>query len=150
MDASPRQRSLPANLARRVTYLAYRVAIAAGQKANAALAPLGIDTRHYAILTALGTDTMPSQQTIAATLGIDRATVVALVDDLEQRSLVRRAPSREDRRANTIELTAAGREILARADHLMDGCEASFIATLPAREREQIAAILYALFIKNA
>jgi DNA-binding MarR family transcriptional regulator len=41
-----------------------------------------------------------SQRTIADTLGLDRATVVALVDALESQSLARRVRSREDRRAN--------------------------------------------------
>ncbi len=46
---------------------------------------------------------------IAAHLGIDPATVVRTVDSLENRGLVERRRSREDRRQVFVEFTAAGR-----------------------------------------
>jgi DNA-binding MarR family transcriptional regulator len=74
---------LPSPLDRRLTYLLRRVTDAAGRQANAQLAPLGLDARHYAVLTVVAGGAGSSQQTIADTLGLDRATVVALVDALE-------------------------------------------------------------------
>src|SRR6266702_3626635 len=100
---------VPSTLDRRITYLLRRVTDAAGRMANARLAPLGLDTRHYTVLAVLAAGGGSSQRTIADTLGLDRATVVALVDTLEAQGLARRAQSREDRRANAVELTAKGR-----------------------------------------
>ncbi len=119
-------------LGRRVTYLLKRVTDAAGQMANAHLAPRGIDTRHYTVLVIVAANGGSSQQTIANTLGLDRATVVALVDDLEEQGLARRARSREDRRANAVEATVNGR-LLARADALIAQCEQALVAALSPR-----------------
>jgi DNA-binding MarR family transcriptional regulator len=43
-----------------------------------------------------------------------------IVDDLEQRGLVRREPHPEDRRAKLVTLTAAGRTAAARAEAILD------------------------------
>src|SRR5215471_21220905 len=110
---------LPSTLEHRVTYLLRRVTDAAGRMANAALAALDLDTRHYTVLAVLAAGAGSSQRTIADTLGLDRATVVALVDKLESEGLARRAQSRADRRANAVELTASGRRVFKSADALM-------------------------------
>jgi DNA-binding MarR family transcriptional regulator len=150
MDAQSRNTHLPKALDQRVTYLLRRVTDAAGRKANAALAPLGFDTRHYTVLTVVAANPGPSQRTIADTLRIDRATVVALIDGLEDRGLIRRARSRQDRRANTIRLTAAGRQALETAHVRMAECEESFLSVLPEAERTSLASILERLFAANA
>src|SRR5215469_15683579 len=100
---------LPSTLEHRVTYLLRRVTDAAGRMANAQLARLNLDTRHYTVLAVVAAGAGSSQRSIADTLGLDRATVVALVDTLESRGLARRAKSQEDRRANVVELTPKGR-----------------------------------------
>src|ERR671924_418207 len=107
---------LPSTLERRVTYLLRRVTDAAGRMANAQLAPMGLDTRHYTVLAVLAAGAASSQRTIADTLGLDRATVVALVDRLESQGFARRVRSRDDRRANAVEVTARGRRLLKRAE----------------------------------
>jgi DNA-binding MarR family transcriptional regulator len=127
--------SVPAGLERRITYLLRRVTDAAGRKANAALRRLNLDTRHYTVLAVLGGGAGSSQRALADTLGLDRATVVALVDTLESQGLARRAQSQEDRRANVVELTPKGRRALKRADALMEACELSFVEALRPDER---------------
>ena len=72
-----------------------------------ALAPYGIDGRELAVLNAIADDASPSQQEVARGLGIDRTTMVAMVDALERKGLVKRNPHPADRRKNTVELTAA-------------------------------------------
>src|SRR5215470_17691224 len=83
--------SLPSTLEHRVTYLLRRVTDVAGRMANAHLARLDLDTRHYTVLAVLAAGAGSSQRTIADTLGLDRATVVGLVDKLESQGLARRA-----------------------------------------------------------
>jgi DNA-binding MarR family transcriptional regulator len=129
-------------LDRRLTYLLGRVASSARDQANRALQPLGLDTRHYAVLTVIASQDAPSQRTIADALGIDRATVVALADDLEQQGFARRAPSPDDRRAKRLELTALGRQVLKRGHALMEKCEARFVGTLSVAEQRQLGAML--------
>ena len=139
----------PGALGGRVTYLLRRVTDAAGRLANAHLVPLGIDTRQYTVLTVVAAGGGSSQRSIADTLGLDRATVVALVDRLENLGLVRRIRSREDRRANAVEVTPKGHRLRKRADALMEQCERAFVAGLPPNERERLARILEQLLAAN-
>ena len=145
----PASGALPSALADRVTFLLRRVTDAAGRKANAALAPLQIDTRHYTVLAVIGAGGGSSQRTIADTLRLDRATVVALVDRLESLGLAKRVRSREDRRANAVEITVRGRRVLTRANELMATCELEFVAALQPSERESLGEMLERLLTAN-
>lgn len=78
-------------------------------------------------------------------LGTDRATVVALVDQLQQRGLVRRASNPSDRRAHALRATPAGKRLVKQAHQLMDQCERDFLAGLEERERAALAATLQTL-----
>jgi DNA-binding MarR family transcriptional regulator len=140
---------LPPILDRRITYLLRRVTDAAGRQANNHLAPLGLDTRHYTVMAVIAAGHGSSQKTIADTLGLDRATVVALVDTLEERGLARRAQSHADRRANVVELTTKGRRTLKRADALMDECEQAFVAALSPEEQNLLAKMLERLLVSS-
>jgi len=117
--------------------------------ANAHLEPLGLDTRHYTVLAVVAAGGGSSQRTIADTLALDRATVVALVDRLESQGLARRVRSRDDRRANAVEMTPKGRRALKRADALMEACELNFVAALRDGERKQLRDILERLLAGN-
>ena len=110
------------------------------------MSALAIDTRHYAVLAAIADADRPSQQDVAAALGIDRATLVALADDLEAQQLIRRDRSASDRRAYALTLTSKGAAILKHADALMDQCEEEFTGVLTQAERAQLADLLARLF----
>ena len=56
---------------------------------------------------------------LADRLAADPPYVTLIVDDLEERGLVRRLPHPEDRRAKLVELTAAGRAAAARANAIL-------------------------------
>ena len=57
---------------------------------------------------------------LAERLAADPPYVTLIVDDLEERGLVRRMPHPEDRRAKLVQLTADGRAAAARADAILD------------------------------
>ena len=145
----PASGELPGVLAERITYLLRRATDAAGRKANAALLPLRIDTRHYTVLAVIGAGGGSSQRTVADTLRLDRATVVALVDALETQGLAKRVRSREDRRANAVEITVRGRRVLSRANELMATCELEFVELLQPAERQALQEMLERLVAAN-
>jgi DNA-binding MarR family transcriptional regulator len=96
-----------------------------------ALAPFGIDGRELAVLMTLGDDDAPlSQQEIAAKLRVDRTTMVALVDGLEEKGLVDRRPHPADRRKNAVEPTPEGRKVLRAARQAGDAAEQAFLSPL--------------------
>ena len=78
---------------------------------------------------------------LAERLSADPPYVTLMVDDLEERGLVRRTPHPEDRRAKLVELTTAGRAAAARADAILDEPPAA-LRDVPA---DDLAALLRVL-----
>ena len=114
--------------------------------ASAAQAPYGIDGRELAVLSALAGRELLSQQEVARRLGIDRTTMVALIDGLERKSLVERHPHPDDRRKNVVELTAAGRETLAAASRATIDAERRFLEPLGEEGAQRFTDALRTLF----
>ena len=69
----------------------------------------------YSVLVLIDDNPGRKQTEIAEVLGIKRANFVTLVHGLEERGLVERIPSAQDKRANALHLTEAGRTFLATA-----------------------------------
>jgi len=83
-----------------------------------------------------------SQQALSNALGIHRSAVVALVDDLEQRGLAERRRDPVDRRAYTLYLTPAGREVLADLERIADQRDVELLSAIDASERSQLITLL--------
>jgi DNA-binding MarR family transcriptional regulator len=103
-----------------------------------ALAPFGIDGRQLAVLLVLDGREPASQQQAAKRLGIDRTTMVALLDTLEAKGLVARRPHADDRRRNVVELTELGQDTLRRATQASDGAERTLLAPLSPQAAQQL------------
>jgi DNA-binding MarR family transcriptional regulator len=121
---------LPHALASRLGYLLKHVQQQLAQAAAPVMLPFGIDGRELAVLTVLAGEVPLSQQEAAETLGVDRTTMVALVDALEAKGLVERHRSAQDRRRNIVEPTPAGRDCLRHASRARDKVEREFLAPL--------------------
>jgi DNA-binding MarR family transcriptional regulator len=120
----------PDVLAGRLGYLLKHAQQLLVQAAAPVMAPFGIDGRELAVLTVLGAGAPMSQQEASERLGVDRTTMVALVDALEDKGLVARRRSPGDRRKNIVELTAAGRKCLREAGRARDQVDRDFLAPL--------------------
>jgi DNA-binding MarR family transcriptional regulator len=68
-----------------------------GELSAAALAPSNLEGREVAVLLVIARGEPPSQQEAARRLGIDRTTMVALLDGLEAKGVVTRHPHAADR-----------------------------------------------------
>jgi DNA-binding MarR family transcriptional regulator len=110
-----------------------------------ALAPYGIDGRELAVLNALAGQAPLSQQETAGRLGIDRTTMVALVDSLERKGLVERHPHPGDRRRNVVELTATGEDTRRRATRASQDAERRFLAALGQDDAQRLLEALRTL-----
>ncbi len=82
---------------------------------------------------------------MADLLGVDRTTMVALVDQLQAKGLVKRHPQSDDRRKNAVSLTSAGRAAMERGAALIDDCERRFLAALSEPGARQLKNALYAV-----
>lgn len=96
------------------------------------------------MLAVLAAEYPLSQVEVAGRLGVDRTTMVALVDGLEDQGLVERRRSPADRRKNIVELTPEGRDCLDRAERARLAMERRFLDPL---DEETAAALVRALRI---
>jgi DNA-binding MarR family transcriptional regulator len=101
---------------------------------------LGLSWARVLALTRLAAQPL-TQRALAERLAADPPYVTLMVDDLEERGLVRRMPHPEDRRAKLVELTRSGRAAAARADAILDEPPAA-LRDVPA---EDLAAVLRVL-----
>jgi DNA-binding MarR family transcriptional regulator len=137
-------------LSRRLGYL-FKHAEMRMQELNAkALATFGIDGRELGILLVIAGHEPGSQQQAAQRLGVDRTTMVALLDALEDKGLVSRHPAAQDRRRNVVELTDAGRDTVRRAGKASERAEAALLAPITAQEGERLRDALQAILAHPA
>lgn len=135
----------PGGMAGQLGYLLKHVQLRFFELGNAALAPLGISGREATVLRAIDSPAPLSQAEIARRLGVDRTTMVALIDDLQQKGLAQRQQDPGDRRKNVVELTAAGRRTVQRAARVIEEAERRFLSPLPAGEAELFRSALRTL-----
>jgi DNA-binding MarR family transcriptional regulator len=124
--------------------------LALGDLTGRALAPLQITGRELAVLVVLGTHEPLSQQQAAGQLGVDRTTMVDLVDGLEQNNLVERRPDPSDRRRNIVQLTADGQHALREGGRAALEAEREFLAPLNPAEATQLTTTLQRLLTPPA
>lgn len=112
---------------------------------DAALQPFGIDSKDLGALHVLRHREATSQLAVAQTLGIDRTTMVALLDDLEAHGVVARRPDPADRRRNVVELTKSGIATYDAARAAYASAEAAFLAGLDPAAADQLRVSLRTL-----
>lgn len=96
-----------------------------------ALAPFRLIPRELGVMGVIAAAReQPSQLEIAALLGIDRTTMVGVIDALEGKGYVERRRSDQDRRRNVVTLTPAGQESLEAAEQVRARVERDFLAPL--------------------
>ncbi|USI93084.1 MarR family winged helix-turn-helix transcriptional regulator [Rhodococcus pyridinivorans] len=103
---------------------------------------LGLRIRHYSILATLSQSGPMSQQNIGSDLRIDSATMVAAIDELEQRGLVRRERHPDDRRRYVVTITSDGHETLEEISTLIDKFDSEHFADLTTNQQAQLHKLL--------
>jgi DNA-binding MarR family transcriptional regulator len=129
----------------RLGYLLKHAHLRFAHLTSAELEALGIGPREWAALNCLDERHGLSQREVAELLGVDRTTMVALVDELQARGWVKRNPQPDDRRKNVVGLTRRGRDVMRRGARLVDECERRFLATLSEADAEQLKDALAAV-----
>jgi len=88
------------------------------------------------------------QNVLADAIGIEGASLVRLVDELQASGLITRAPDPNDRRANAINLTAKGREVVKEVNDALAALRLEVFAGLTAADVQAAFKVFAA--IKNA
>ena len=142
--------ALPPSMRDRVPFLLFRASQASLSLANQMLAQIGLCARQAGILTMVTELEPMTQKALADALGIDRTTMVALLDDLEDKGFVARQRHPRDRRAFLVHPTDSGRAAKAAAVRILDEQQRRFLAPLTPAERRQLAALLTRLHRRPA
>jgi DNA-binding MarR family transcriptional regulator len=122
--------------------LLFRLWRASHVRAADALGSVGLTPALFALLNVIAARDGAIQQELVSAMGIDRSTMVSLIDQLESAGLAKRRPSATDRRAREIAITPKGRRVLQRARRLIAEMEDEVLAGLTADQRRELLALL--------
>ncbi len=125
-----------------VGYQLRRAQVAVFQHFAQAFAALDLTPGQFGALILIRDNPGLSQSALGAALGVDRSTVVPLIDRLEARSLVVRAASPKDRRSHALKLSPAGAALLDQAEATVRRHEAAVTHRLSDAERRTLLDLL--------
>lgn len=106
------------------------------------LADLGLSPGQFGVLTLIDANRGLSQSALAGILGIERSTMVAVIDGLQKAGWVERKPSATDRRSYALRLTTDGAALLKRAGPEVARHEHAIGAGLSEAEKAQLIDLL--------
>lgn len=140
-DAGPPP-GLHSALSRYTGFLINRIGSAARGRFSTKLEQLDLTFRMWGALNVLDAEGELTQHALARCTGIDPSSMVATIDELEQRGLVERGKHPTDRRAHALRLTEKGHTTLRRGRQLARAAQNELLAPLNQAEREQLRALL--------
>jgi MarR family transcriptional regulator, transcriptional regulator for hemolysin len=129
-----------------LTWLAFRAADALAVAFNQASRDAGLaDLRDWLVLALIGDGAERTQLEIATHLGIDKSTLVPILDRLEKAGLLVRTASERDRRVRIPRSTQAGRDVVAAVAVARDHAIGERLAAIPPAERAAFHATLFSI-----
>ncbi len=123
-------------------YCLYKAALRLRVQMDEALSHEKLIAPQLGILGVLKDSPPLSQVALGTQMGIDKATIVKLIDDLESRKLVSRHPHPEDRRVNLVQITARGKTVFGDAIKICKKTEDHFLEHLEPSERDALRKIM--------
>ncbi|KPH62562.1 MULTISPECIES: MarR family transcriptional regulator [unclassified Novosphingobium] len=116
----------------------------AHESARQALEPLDITPARASALLLVRANPGCTQTALGEALNVNRSSAMKIVDILEGRGAVRRAPS-ADPRAHSLELTEVGRTLATEIDLVFERHERKFFGPLSVAERNMLLSLLQRL-----
>ena len=103
---------------------------------------LGLTPGQFAIMLLVEHNPGLTQQSLSDGIRIEKSTLVVRLHRLEERGLLRRVRSNNDRRSNVLEVTAEGKKALRSMVSFVRQHEDRLLAELKASERQQLLKLL--------
>jgi DNA-binding MarR family transcriptional regulator len=103
---------------------------------------LGMRLRQLSLLSYLRERSPAMQQQLCETLLLDPNNCVLLLNELEEAGYIERRRDPADRRRHVVEMTAAGREALERAERAQESLEDEVLGALSHAERVELRSLL--------
>lgn len=105
----------------------------------------GLSMWGYMVLLALDEHPVRSQAVLAESIGADKTRIISVLDDLQQRGLIRRQADPADRRARLLSLTTEGLLLRASAQAEIQHREERLLGRLPPGDRRSFIRALQVL-----
>ena len=110
-----------------------------------ACAEVGLTQAQYGVLTVLHSAPDIDQSRLARALAFDKVTVLRVLRGLEDRQLITRAVSTENRRQMAVRLTAQGQRLLKKTEQPVRTAYQQLMAPLTQKESQQLIDLLQRL-----
>jgi DNA-binding MarR family transcriptional regulator len=126
-------------------YLGYalrRAQIASTAGYLEAMQDVDLRPTQFSVLILINENPGIRQTEVCATLGLQKANFVPLLNELQRRGLAVRKPGVPDRRASALHLTPHGEAVLKKANVLHAAWEESLSSRLGTKGREQLLRLL--------
>jgi len=125
-----------------VTYHLRRAQVTSFNNFAQAMSEVQITPGQFGVLSLISSNQGLSQSAVARALGVERSTMVAVIDGLEKRDLVIRQPSPTDRRSNALVLSEKGQKLIGDGTDMAIGSDKKTVAALNDEEAIQLLTLL--------
>lgn len=122
--------------------LLHRLTSAVARRELPALRSHQLEMWDYVVLGGLEHGPAPTQAQLAASVGRDKTRLIAVLDRLEGRGLLRRESDAGDRRNRVVTLTDAGRALLLDCRRDIRAMEADLLNTVSTADRDAFVRVL--------
>lgn len=126
-----------------VGYASTRAAVQLKKVLARHFGPLDLKAVEFSILVVLAHNEEVNQRQLCDTLDLSAPNLAVIVDRLEERGLVQRVRSTNDRRETFVELTEAGAELQRRASAIAATMENDAVSMLSEAERLLLIELLH-------
>ena len=134
-------------LMRNTGFLISRLGMVAQKRFSERIALVGLTPRGWGALNVLDKEGVITQHALCTCTGMDPSSMVATIDELEDKGLVERRRDPKDRRAHALHVTADGRKTLSDGRKLARRAQDDLLAPLDSTEREQLHELLLRLVV---
>ncbi len=104
--------------------------------------PFGLRLAHVGVLKAIFRADGLTQRELGDALGMFPSNLVRLIDELEEKGLLRRGKSKEDRRPYTLQLTEKGQGVALQLINLTSAHQDRICTSLAPAERQELSRLL--------
>ncbi|WP_051326099.1 MarR family winged helix-turn-helix transcriptional regulator [Glycomyces tenuis] len=127
-------------------FLLHRLGVGAERVIERTLSPFDLRAKELRVLGFIRGEGCSQRELVDAT-GLDRTTMVAVVDRLEALGLVERRRDPSDRRKQSVMRTERGARRLTEAAAALAAAETEFLSPLSESQRRTLNAVLAELFV---
>lgn len=106
----------------------------------------GLRPVDYSVLTLIAANPAVTQKRLSRALAVSPPNLAVLVDKLDARGLIARAPNPDDGRSQILSLTGAGMALLGTVERVVTRLEIEATAHLSADERQQLIGLLQRIY----